>query len=182
MEILRSESQTTINLALVFKSEIRRLLEECNDDGPVIVTRLKKNMLQRLDHRFPVTNTIVAATLLDCRFQSIKEIDIYMENQDTNKVAFLTKFLKNILNEANVVDPTRDTTPGPSSTPTTSNFLMNLGENHSCTSSDIDSVVENEDWKHFSTVSVKVLQPYDGDVLMFWKDRKISFPWLSTLA
>ncbi|CAG4972380.1 unnamed protein product [Parnassius apollo] len=83
VECLSNESQNTINLALVFKSEIRRLLEEYNDDEPVTVTRLKNNMLQRLDHRFPVTDTIVAATLLDCRFQSIKEIDIYMESQDT---------------------------------------------------------------------------------------------------
>ncbi|XP_045508139.1 uncharacterized protein LOC123703967 [Colias croceus] len=37
VEILSSESQTTINLALIFKSEIRRLLEECDDDEPVIL-------------------------------------------------------------------------------------------------------------------------------------------------
>ncbi|CAG5029979.1 unnamed protein product [Parnassius apollo] len=56
VECLSNESQTTINLALIFKSEIRRLLEEYNDDEPVIVTRLKNNMLQRLDHCFPVTD------------------------------------------------------------------------------------------------------------------------------
>ncbi|CAG4979136.1 unnamed protein product [Parnassius apollo] len=122
VECLSNESQTTINLALVFKSEIRRLLEEYNDDEPVIVTRLKHNMLQRLDHRFSVTDNIVAVTLLNCRFQSIKEIDIYMESQDTNKVAFLSNFLRNILKDEDFVNPVRDATPGPSSTPTPSNF------------------------------------------------------------
>lgn len=35
VDILSADHQTTLNLALVFKSEIRRLLDECDDNEPI---------------------------------------------------------------------------------------------------------------------------------------------------
>lgn len=187
VEILSADTETTINLALVFKSEIRRLLDECDDNEPVVITRLKNNMSAKLDHRFPASDMIITATLLDCRFHSIKEIDtcMEMENRDTTKVAFLTKFVKTILKEDDVSHFTQDVFPQPSTSrgsQTNSNFLMDLAKKHSSAATDTESAIENECWKYFSTATVNDLQRHNGNLLEYWKDRRYSFPWLASLA
>lgn len=169
VEIFSSESHTTINLVLVFKSEIKRLLEESDDDEQVVITRLKNNMLRTLGHLFPVT--IVAATLLDSRFHLIKEIDAFMESHNTTKVALLTTMVKNVVKKEDIIDLVlQDPIPGPSAEPTASNFLMDLAKKHSSTQCDMDSEVDNECWRYFSTAGVKDLQPYI--CLSFFSYRK----------
>lgn len=71
---------------------------------------------------------------------------------------------------------------GQSSFDSTSNFLLDLARRHSTTQRDSESAIENECWKYFSTACPEDLEPYGGDVLQYWKDKKTSMPSLYTLA
>ncbi|CAD0254806.1 unnamed protein product [Spodoptera exigua] len=185
VEILSSETQPTINLALVFRSEIKRLLEEMGDDEPLVIRRLKNNMLAGLESRFPLTDVVVAATLLDCRFHGINEIEEFMKTKGTTKVSFLASMVRSRLMTEDI--PQNKITDsagevGTSSSVNAANFLLDLARKHSATQQDAESAVENECWTYFATASPEHLQPYGGDVLQYWRDKKTCMPSLYALA
>ncbi|XP_045770021.1 zinc finger BED domain-containing protein 4-like [Maniola jurtina] len=184
VEVLSAETRPTLNLVLVFRSEVKRLLEEASDDEPLVISRLKNNMLEGLESRFPLTDVVVAATLLDCRFHSINEINEYMQTKEVTKVSFLSSMIKHRLATEDIQQiPVIDSSKaGQSSFDSTSNFLLDLARRHSTTQRDSESAIENECWKYFSTACPEDLEPYGGDVLQYWKDRKTSMPSLYTLA
>ncbi|CAG4952996.1 unnamed protein product [Parnassius apollo] len=180
VDVLSSETQPTMNLVLVFRSEVKRLLEESNDDEPLVIARLKNNMLEGLESRFPLTDVVVAATLLDCRFHAIHEIDEFMQKREVTKVSFLSTMVRSRLTtedirQNEVIDYAK---AGPTSSASSSNFLLDLARKHSSTQRDSGSDVENECWKYFSTACPEDLEPYGGNVLQYWKDRKTSMPSL----
>ncbi|CAG5057473.1 unnamed protein product [Parnassius apollo] len=184
VDILSSETQPTMNLVLVFRSEVKRLLEEANDDEPLVIARLKNNMLEGLESRFLLTDVVVAATLLDCRFHAIHEIDEFMQKREVTKVSFISTMVRSRLTtedirQNEVIDSAK---AGPNSSASSSNFLLDLARKHSTTQRDSGSAVENECWKYFSTACPEDLEPYGGDVLQYWKDRKTSMSSLYARA
>ncbi|CAK1591508.1 unnamed protein product [Parnassius mnemosyne] len=77
VEILSSQKTCTMNVALVFRSEIMDVLKLNQDDDALIMLSLKSNMMKKMSKRFPVTKPIVAAALLDNRFMSMTEIEFF---------------------------------------------------------------------------------------------------------
>lgn len=51
---------------------------------------MKREMLQRFEHMFPLTDAMVTASLLDPRFQNINAVE-YMTQMGTSKHEFLAK-------------------------------------------------------------------------------------------
>ncbi|CAG5058126.1 unnamed protein product [Parnassius apollo] len=85
VEILSSQKTCTMYVALVFRSEIIDVLKSLDDDESLVLFRLKRNMLANIDKRCPVTKPVVAAALLDKRFMSLKELDLYLESKKYDK-------------------------------------------------------------------------------------------------
>lgn len=81
----------------MFRSEIKDACEVLNDDEKLVMLHMKRNMAEMLNHRFPITKIIVAAALLDCRFTKLQEIDNYMESNNTTRVDFLVKCIKQVV-------------------------------------------------------------------------------------
>lgn len=94
MEVLSTQTNCSINLALVFRSEIKEACETLNDNEKLVMLQMKRNMVEMLNHRFPITNIIVAAALLHCRFTKLQEIDHYMGSNHTTRVNFLVNCIK----------------------------------------------------------------------------------------
>lgn len=80
IEIITSQKTCTMNVALVFRSEITDILNTLQDDESLIMLRLKCNMLANINERFPINKVTVAAALLDCRFMSLKGVYTFLEN------------------------------------------------------------------------------------------------------
>ncbi|KAH9641461.1 hypothetical protein HF086_006077 [Spodoptera exigua] len=155
------------------------------DDEPLVIRRLKNNMLAGLESRFPLTDVVVAATLLDCRFHGINEIEEFMKTKGTTKVSFLASMVRSRLMTEDI--PQNKITDsagevGTSSSVNAANFLLDLARKHSATQQDAESAVENECWTYFATASPEHLQPYGGDVLQYWRDKKTCMPSLYALA
>lgn len=96
VEILSSQKTCTINVALIFRSEITDILKDLSDDESLIMYRLKCNMLANINKRFPVTKAVVAAALLDKRFLGLKELDLYLESINMTKASFLASYVKEV--------------------------------------------------------------------------------------
>ncbi|CAG4984034.1 unnamed protein product [Parnassius apollo] len=128
VDVLSSETQPTMNLVLVFWSEVKKLLEEANDDAALAIARLKNNMFESLNSRFPLTGVVVASTLLDCRFNAIHEIDEFMQKREVTKVSFLSTMVRNRLTtedlrQNEIIDTAK---ARPTSSAGSLNFLLEL--------------------------------------------------------
>lgn len=187
VEILSSQKATSSNVALVFRSEIKDALQSLDDDEPLVLLTLKKKMMDKLNHRFPITKLIVAATLLDCRFQGIREVDVYLETSNQTRVSFLSDYIREIVKSRPHLIPSMETPESqavarPTTTSdTVSSFLIKLSEKHSgIETQSADDPIDQECWKYFATCKPQDLK--DGDLLNYWLVNKDTFPWLSALA
>ncbi|CAG5015173.1 unnamed protein product [Parnassius apollo] len=63
--------------------------------------RIKRNMMEKMDKRLPVTKPIVAAALLDNRFMSLTEIDSFLENENMTRISFLSSYIREVINVNN---------------------------------------------------------------------------------
>nr|CAI5851446.1 unnamed protein product [Callosobruchus analis] len=180
VDIMSSESQPTINLVLIFRSEIKRLLEDVEDNENLVLKNLLSNMLEKLDHRFPISEIEIASALLDCRFQAIKEIDHYMEQHNTTKVSFLSSFIQRKLSNLDVNSPYEPSESEQQST--SSSFLMTLSRRHTNARQEDNNAIETECWRYLTTANAQDLEQYGENILQYWKDRETIFPWLYNLA
>lgn len=184
VEILSSQKSTSLNVAFVFRSEIKDVLESLDDGEPLVMLTLKRNMLHKLNHRFPITKLIVAATLLDCRFQGIREVDDYLETVRQTRVSFLSDYVKDQVKRQHLNPPAETETQAVAGTSsgsqdTVTSLLIKLSEKHAGVQPTEDPV-DQECWKYFATCKPQDL--IDGDILKYWLTNKDVFPWLSTLA
>ncbi|CAG4937063.1 unnamed protein product [Parnassius apollo] len=125
--------------------------------------RLKNNMLEGLESRLSLTDVVIAATLLVCRFDAIHEIYEFMQKREVTKVSFLSTMVKTRsrlttedIRQNEVIDSAK---AGLTSSTSSSNFLLDLRRKHSTAQRDSGSVVENEYWKYFSTACPEDLEP-----------------------
>ena len=77
-EILSKDSEPTINLNLLSRSELSSILQEKADDGSCL-SKMKRNMRKNFDYRFSVTDVQIAGALLDPRFQNLK-VDLVLKD------------------------------------------------------------------------------------------------------
>lgn len=188
--ILSSQKACTLNVALVFKSEIKDVLNSIPDDETLIMLSLKRNMMKQVDKRFPTTKATVAAALLDYRFMGLTEIDMYLESQNMTRASFLAGYFKEIVGTSES-DTTQAVVPSTSTVPvrktkdtSSSQLLLKLAKKHcsyNSTGFQNEDAIDQETWKYLAAADPTELND-DGDLLSFWKKRTTSFPLLSTLA
>lgn len=174
VEILSSQKTCTLNVALVFRSEIIDALNSVNGSESVVISRIKRNMLANIDKRFPVTEPIVAAALLDSRFMNLKEIDVYLENNGiSTRASFLSSYIKEVI---------RDIPESCGEQSTESALLQKLLIKHSSSIGEESQKdpIEQECWRYIT--GADVTEPKNGNLLLYWNRMKEAFPCLAALA
>ncbi|XP_045768236.1 zinc finger BED domain-containing protein 4-like [Maniola jurtina] len=178
-EVLCTQTNCSINFALVFRSEIKDACEALNDDEKLVMLHMKRNMAEMLNHRFPITKIIVAAALLDCRFTKLQEIDNFMESNNTTRVDFLVNCIKEVVPACELeAQFSRSST---SNKGDQDNFLVKLVEKHAVTfNDDGQDFIEKECLKYLVSCNASDLK--DGNVIKYWQERQAAFPLLYKLA
>ncbi|XP_059048722.1 uncharacterized protein LOC131843954 [Achroia grisella] len=186
--IMSAQNSCTINMALVFKMEVAEILDTLDINDSLEIFNMKTNMKANLDCRFPTNKLTVAATLLDCRFQTIKEIDVYLQNHSLNRVSFLASYIRETVS-------TNDTNLSKNNLSTTSKIDVNASPKNSTSlliqlamkyeaNRDSDEIenksIEIECCKYFAECDPQDLTR--SDILSYWNERRVSHPYLSTLA
>lgn len=183
VEILSSQKACTMNVALVFLSEIKDVLRINQDDEALIMLRLKRNMMAKINKRFPVTKPIVAAALLDNRFMSLSEIDSYLENQNMTRTSFLSSYIREIININNEPEALAENVASTSTSNVIDTSLLHkLSRKHSMSSCQgiQGDPIEQECWRYIA--GADPTEPKDGDLLSYWNNKKEAFPHLAALA
>lgn len=152
---------------------------EDNDDDSLAVMQVKLGMKDQLNKRFPITEILLVSALLDPRFINLKCVQDALEEKSKTKAEFLAEVVKSEVQEVDVDRPTSSVTVNPENRgPGTS--VLALAVKHSRVTDTTESVILQECQAYFSTVHAN--QVVDNDILHFWKDRRMQFPWLSTLG
>lgn len=174
-EILSGETYSTLNMACVFRSEIASLLEPNRNDVREIAD-LKENMRKKFEHRFPMSERMVVAALLDPRFQNLLDVTIYLRDHNTTAFDLLKDWASDCLPAvtASTTAKNRDKDQ---------NLIEELIERHSTLSSVRQNLNNDSDISR----EVHLLLSMGGNVTvnkirLFWKDNRVQMPILSNLA
>lgn len=88
---MSGETYSTINMACVFRSELKSFLEEDVKDLPE-VAELKANMRLNFNLRFPMSDLFVVASLLDPRLQHLAVIKTFLRENGTTEFELLKQW------------------------------------------------------------------------------------------
>ena len=92
VEMFSKEISPSLSSVLVFRTEIEASLKPCKNDHPCIA-HLKINISLKLDYRFPITDEIIVASLLDPRQFNLKNLTEELRLRDSTRFEFLRKIL-----------------------------------------------------------------------------------------
>ncbi|OXA42416.1 Zinc finger BED domain-containing protein 1 [Folsomia candida] len=92
-DVLQGSSYPSIHLSLLIRSEIvdRISMQDADSD---LTKSIKKTLLSHLEHRFPVTEDIVCACLLDPGMKRLTIIETYLAEKNQSKLKFLMQMCK----------------------------------------------------------------------------------------
>lgn len=190
VEVLCAQKSVSLNLALVFRSELKEILNSISDEERVTMITHKNRTLEKFEHRFPLTKNVVVASLLDPRFSGLKEIDSYLEERNTNRAAFMADCINEHVNASDFPcsdcgETSRDLSEPPPRSSSTQSLLTKLSKKHS-SFSNIDEATgtdfSQECWRYLAAVDPKEVEILNGDVLAYWREKKNVFPGLAALA
>lgn len=188
VEVLSAEKSTTLNVALLMRAELEERLEDSDSESDsghsdsLLILQMKNSMRAKLDHRFPVTDLLVAAALLDPRCQNLKSVKNHLSDRFMTKAEFLVAQVKENVREADVIKedlavPVIEPNSKESAQPASPVAL--LAQKHSAQISSSDRI--HDEVEYFLTTASLAYVP-DGDILKYWKKMQGQFPWLSALA
>lgn len=176
--IFSGEKYATLNYYVVFRSEIYSLLETEPQDS-LEIKMLKANMMLQFDYRFPLSDIVVLASLLDPRFQNLLDIKQYLQSIKLSAVDFLVKCVNDIGTDGISSSPNNSS----GSTSKSESYIDELAEKHSTLGSvarttTSQTALERECYLLLSMHNkIKVT-----NVLTFWKDHTKLMPTLSSVA
>lgn len=174
VDLFSTQKYVSINSCAVIRSELRYILEKQTENENIHIGRMKANMLTKFEHRFPMTELIVTAGLLDPRFHNLTDIETYILRMNLTKETFLISQIKKYIKE---IDINQDNSLERAQTDE-SDYFVKLAHKHSVAfNSEFD--IQAECRILLSTCSKSV---NNGDILQFWKDREKQLPWLAALA
>lgn len=174
--IFSGDQYATLNYYVVFRCEIFSLLESEPQDSYEI-KMMKANMMKKFDHRYPLSDIVVLASLLDPRFQNLLDIKNYLLSMKLTAVEFLVKCVEDIGTDRISSSPTN------TSSSKSESFVEELAEKHSTLASvarttTSQTAVERECYLLLSMHNkIKVT-----NVLTYWKDHAKLMPTLSNVA
>ncbi|XP_053205955.1 zinc finger protein 618-like [Panonychus citri] len=164
VDMLSSEKQPTINKAAVFRCHLKSILDDSASSSSAI-DQLKSKMSSNFNKRFPLTELMIIASLLDPKFKDLDVISDWCEENFTSKKALIKTWFHKLINDDSGISnsPIMPVTDG---TQLAHKFSTNT---NTMTSFDleIDSYLLARDTK---------------DLLEFWDERKSAWPSLYKLA
>lgn len=189
VEVFSFDRKPTLPCTLVFRTEIVNALKiNCKDH--LLIVELKENMAENLDKRFPVTEELLIAAVLDPRLSNLPILSKELDKLEMSKFQFLKSQMMTISSSLGL----QSTQPEAQSPQTRSSnakkppsLLSTLIEKHayeineSSNLKQIDRVVDEEIHKYFLTVIPKG-EVESFDILQFWKNHSATSPNLAELA
>lgn len=175
IEIFSKEKAPSLSNVMVFRMEIETALKPSIDDSAPIAL-LKSKLLANLDRRFPITDEIIAATLMDPRLFNLGNLNAELKQRQTSRFDFLMEVVA--ARPAPVSSSQPKSVDGQAKT-----LFARLVEKHAydAEASNSMTVAEEEIHKYFLTV-VPREDIEQFDVLRFWKKHNESLPLLANVA
>lgn len=168
VNILSGDSYPSISMALIIRTEIVSILDETERNEPLSLTYMKNNIKMKLDSRFPLSDILICASLLDPRFSSLDCVVDYCKENNLKKTEFLLKMYKELIGDIQQdIDQLNDSENQPA------NKILKLAERHST-----NTKHGNLEAECHLLLSLSSRQ----DVLAFWKEKTTAMPLLSKLA
>ena len=96
-DVLCGSHYSAIGLVLLFRAEVATALEASDRDS---VKQLKRNMMNRLDYRFPVNEINVCAAMLDPSQRNLPAIQEYLLQKNVTAVQFLSQMIEKHVSNA----------------------------------------------------------------------------------
>jgi len=171
--VLSGETYSTINLACLFRSEVITLLEE-DDNDLYEIAELKNNMRAKLDDRFPMSELIVVAALLDPRFHNLLDVTHWLRDNDTTSFGLLKKWAtkyvpSSVCQEKPVPDKNL-------------NYVEELIQKHSTLSSLKQQLGKDKEIDKEIHLLLSLSDADEKNVRLFWKRNAKQMPNLSHMA
>lgn len=187
VEMFSFERKPTLPTTLVFRTEIIGALK-VNEKNNSIMIKLKENLAKGLDNRFPVTEELLTASILDPRLSNLPVLQNELDKRDISKFEFLRLQVMKVSSDVSVpVAPIDLPQPSLSKPKKTASLLSTLIEKHAYNdtqSSDVEQTtreINEEIHKYFLTVIPKdVVDSFD--ILEFWKNNSKTLPKLAQLS
>lgn len=155
-------------------------LQVSNSNPTSIIHSSTSFLLERLDHRFPITENMVVAAFLDPSMQKLQFISSYCRSNEVDMADLLVKKWQQYEPELRIKPPNKEKQPETKKPSKVSQIRMELIRKHvteeSFSSNDYENAIHNEFLK-YSSVSDIV-----DDPLLWWKSHEAAFPYLSALA
>ena len=168
--LLSGSEYTTSSTALLLRAEIVSALKPCSSDGTVL-SELKRNMMNGLDHRFPISEIHVCAAILDPSQRHLEVVQDFLAEHDMTAVQFLTSMIEKYGVED--VDSAKSAEQNDNSCePVWKKAKYELLMKHQSRMSD------DREIQQYRCLSMHL----DQDLLHWWKEQKNTFPRLSALA
>ncbi|XP_053203532.1 uncharacterized protein LOC128388190 [Panonychus citri] len=168
VDLLCAEKVPTINKAAVLHCHLKAILMDQVDNDPHIVL-CKKEMLKHFESRFPITELVIVAALLDPKFKNLDIINDYCFESFKTKHGLIKEYYNSMNFDDQDEDPITtdcETECDGVLTQLAKRFSSNPSES-SAFDLEIDSYLRSKD---------------ASDVLEFWGRRKDAWPRLYKLA
>lgn len=185
--IFSGEKYATLNYYMLFRQEIQSLIDTEPKDSYEIKS-LKKNMLEGFEKRFPLSEKVILAALLDPRFQNLLDVKCYLHSHRCASAEFLIKGANEVINnnntyhEANCAEYNSLT---PQIVRKNNTYIDELTEKHSTLSSlaKIGSDLAQTDLERECYMLLSMSGKVElTNILTFWKENSKLMPKLSTVA
>lgn len=180
VESFSSEKHATLSNAIVFRIEIENTLKS-NEKDHYLIAELKEKMLGGLDERFPISEEMLIASLLDPRLQNFPRISEELTKRKTTKFDLLKKEIVKIVSNVVVAKPVIVESSKAKKAKEPS-VLSKLIHKHSCKSSSESNDFRDEEMHKYFLTTIPKDDIDKFDLLIFWKNNCKSLPYLAELS
>lgn len=182
VESFSSEKHATLSNALVFRVEIENTLKPYKNDH-YLIAELKEKMLAALDERFPISEEILIATILDPRLHNFPRLLEELTKRNTTKFDLLKKEIvkvaSNVIIEKTVEVASQSSQRKKKKEPS---VLSKLIHKHSSNTSTESSDFRDEEMHKYFLTTIAKDDIDEFDLLIFWKNNCKSLPYLAELS
>jgi hypothetical protein len=176
-DVLSGAKYSTSGLVLLFKSELERSLQDCQNDNEVIAS-LKRKMRSSLDRRLPTTDLHLCAAILDPSMRNLPAIQERLAAKGITGAQFLREMYTKYTGEAPEIATTSSLARHNSSQAEITSqpckrIKLDLLAKHCAAGDTIDNEIQQ--FRCLSTSGVE-------DLTAWWRKESSTFPRLATLA